>query len=333
MYKIDELIKRIRDTVDSHSLGDIGKYARWIIPVADADRNMGLNEYGCADAANILYTLCEFPSDEYEREKWKRVLQNFQHENDGMFCEPTHSPLHTTAHCTASLELFEAKPLYRFKWLEAELEKKGMDGFLNSLDWSEDSWSSSHLGAGVYASLKLAGGMTSELEERYFEWLWNEADPQTGLWRRGYATDGNAPIYYHMASTFHYLFNHEYARRRLRYPEKLIDTCLDMYYGNMLREDFGKTISFLEVDWVYCMNRAVRQCGYRREDVKSALMRFTDDFIDYLYSIDTERDTAWDDLHNLFGTLCALAELQQALYGYIFTDKPLRLVLDRRPFI
>ena len=31
--------------------------------------------------------------------------------------------------------------------------------------------------------------------------------------------------------------------------------------------------------------------------------------------------------------LCGLAELQAALPGKIITDKPMRLVLDRRPFI
>ena len=35
----------------------------------------------------------------------------------------------------------------------------------------------------------------------------------------------------------------------------------------------------------------------------------------------------------LFGYLCAFAELQQALPGSCVTDRPLKLVLDRRPFI
>ena len=35
----------------------------------------------------------------------------------------------------------------------------------------------------------------------------------------------------------------------------------------------------------------------------------------------------------LFGNLCAFSELQQALPGFVRTDRPLKLVLDRRPFI
>ena len=40
-----------------------------------------------------------------------------------------------------------------------------------------------------------------------------------------------------------------------------------------------------------------------------------------------------NDLHALFGSVCAIAELQRALPGEFPTTKPLRLPLDRRPFI
>ena len=40
-----------------------------------------------------------------------------------------------------------------------------------------------------------------------------------------------------------------------------------------------------------------------------------------------------NDLHALFGAVCALAELQLALPGELRSSVPLRNVLDRRPFI
>jgi hypothetical protein len=52
-----------------------------------------------------------------------------------------------------------------------------------------------------------------------------------------------------------------------------------------------------------------------------------------LTGLDPESDTGLDDLHDLFGSVCAIAELQQALPGEIVTARPWRLVLDRRPFI
>ena len=55
--------------------------------------------------------------------------------------------------------------------------------------------------------------------------------------------------------------------------------------------------------------------------------------IEFLLSLDPRADDALNDLHLLFGTLCAMAELQQALPGFVRTRRPLKLVLDRRPFI
>ena len=46
-----------------------------------------------------------------------------------------------------------------------------------------------------------------------------------------------------------------------------------------------------------------------------------------------EKDETLNDLHMLFGGVCGLAELQQTLRGKLTSDVPLKLVLDRRPFI
>jgi len=40
-----------------------------------------------------------------------------------------------------------------------------------------------------------------------------------------------------------------------------------------------------------------------------------------------------NDLHNLFAAISALAVIQDAFPEFIRTEKPLRLVLDRRPFL
>ena len=53
-----------------------------------------------------------------------------------------------------------------------------------------------------------------------------------------------------------------------------------------------------------------------------------------LLLLDLDHDDArLNDLHMLFGALCCLAELQQALPGRLGTGRPLKLVPDRRPFI
>ena len=60
------------------------------------------------DAANILL-IGSFPQDPQERCSWISIIRGLQDEESGMFREPTHHEIHTTAHCIAALELFDAR--------------------------------------------------------------------------------------------------------------------------------------------------------------------------------------------------------------------------------
>jgi len=113
----------------------------------------------------------------------------------------------------------------------------------------------------------------------------------------------------------------------------MIDTCLDMYWNGKLRNDFGMYVGFLEIDWVYCVTRALRQCNHRFSECVEAVKDFAEKYLDYLMGLEPETDTGMDDLHMLFGAVCCIAELQHFLPGSVITEKPLKLVLDRRPFI
>ena len=345
MEKIDisRFVRDLKKVVESHYLGN-GEYARWIWQSESRPRRLGVNEYGCADAANILYTIDEFVCSDEDRKLRIAALQALQNPETGMYTEETHHTIHTTAHCAAALELFNVRPKYPIKGLHPYLEKEKLYELMESLDWYVNPWSQSHLGAGVYAALTNSGEATVEFCKNYFAWFRENADPVTGFWKPGYSdvsawfsddhkTKG-APRYYFMAGGFHYLFNHEHAHQPMPYPEKVIDTCLEMYERDAFNGRFARSIGFLEVDWLYCLNRAWRQRPTHRSDECLAAMEdFAVKFTDYLLSLDTETHEGVNDLHALFGTVCCLAELQVALPGKIITDKPLRLVLARRPFI
>lgn len=340
MY-IQELINQIKRTIDSHKLKNEGEYCRYLWQNDTGDRKMGLNEYGCADAVNILYTINDFLTDGKSREAHIEVLRSMQDKESGLFREETHHFIHTTAHCTAALELLDARPKYPLNALKKYTDPNELTKFLDELDWENQPWPQAHRGAGIYASLKLTDMVDRKWENTYFKWLWDNEDPDFGFWKKGVIGKDKDQLFAAMGGGFHYLFNIEYAKRPLRYPEKIIDTCLELYKNGKIgdkvcgydNDKFGRYIGFLEVDWAYSINRSLRQSGYRRSDCIDALSKFTDEYIEWLYSIDYLTHDGFNDLHMLFGTCCALAELQTALPGKLETDKPLRLVLDRRPFI
>ena len=75
---IDRLIGKIYKTVENHRLSE-GVYARWMWQNEQGTRKLGINEYGCADAANILYTIGAFPRDPEKRIKWVEALRQVTH--------------------------------------------------------------------------------------------------------------------------------------------------------------------------------------------------------------------------------------------------------------
>lgn len=331
MIDLRPWIGRVLTALEAHALGPPGAYRRLRGPGTGAD---GPDPYGCADAANLLYTLGRFPRDPAERAGWVEVLRGLQDPDTGLYREDTHHPVHTTAHCLAALELFDARPLHPLHAL-ASLEGEGaLEAFLDALEWRDDPWLASHRGAGAYAARVLAGEATSAFEDRYFAWLERECDPHTGLWRRGcveppYRWGTNR--FPHLAGTFHYLFNVEHARRPLPHAAALVDTCLDLHRTG--EWPLGRSVGFAEVDWVYCLSRALARSHHRSAEARSALRAFGEDYVATLDALDLDADDGARDLHRLFGAVCALAELQRALPGFLRTEAPLRLVLDRRPFI
>jgi len=328
--ELDGLIGKIHSIVNAHCLRE-GQYARYLWQDAKNSRKMGINEYGCADAANILYTIGAFPRETQEREKWIAALQDMQDAESGLYYEGTHHTIHTTAHCIAALELFDARPRYALKGLMQYVDKDALFHFLDGLDWGNNPWGNSHQGAGLFAALTITDSVDMRWKKDYFNWLDIHNDPGTGLGIAG--RPGNAPLSHQLYGWFHYMFNYNAAGFPIPNPERLIDSCISMYTENKLAANFGKEVGFMEIDWVFAMNRASRQTEYRFREIKSLLWDFAEKFIPWLDSLDPETDEGMNDLHMLFGAVCALSELQLALPGKLETRIPLKNVLDRRPFI
>ncbi|MBQ8953712.1 MAG: hypothetical protein IJ048_06315 [Clostridia bacterium] len=327
---IDAVVQKVSRTVQTHRLSE-GAYSRYLWQDEKNSRKMGVNEYGCADAANILYTIGQFEGDPDKRACWVKTMQAMQNPETGLFYEGTHHTIHTTAHVVAALELFDAQPLYPLTALFPYRDRDALYDFLENLNWAGKPWPQSHQGAGLFAALTITRSVDAQWQRWYFDWLRERCDPVTGI---SYGQRlGQDTLAHHLYGWFHYMFNHEYARRPMPYPDKMIDSCIDMYDQAVLDPLFGRRCGFCEIDWVFCLNRATRQTPHRFFEAKDRLRDFSKTFVTYLTEVDEHTTDDFNDLHSLFGAMCALAELQQALPGELESTVPLKLVLDRRPFI
>lgn len=313
-----------------------GECSRYIGPLA-AQRPDGSKPraYGSVAAACILYSTGHFPRAAAEREAFVRYLAGGQSAETGLFADASHSAVHATAYVLSALELFDAGPRFPLTELLPLLAPGGIEKLLDGLDWHKP-WAASHAGAGAFAALHLAGHASVALHDRYFGWLAREQDPATGLWRAGalQATAGGpgAPRFDAVAAAFHYLFNHDALRRPIPRPQAIVDTALEVRRQN-LHPSLGRGPGFAELDWLYCLTRCVRQSGHRHAEAMGELRSFALTYARNLIGLVNSSPTPFQDLHALNGTMGALAELQQTLPGLLRTERPLKLTLDRRPFI
>ena len=341
MFDIRDIVREARKVVSSHAGTIPGEYHRILKLGREKNIRTGVTAYGCADAACILYTLDELPPGTADREAWIQAIRSFQNPITGLFEDGSHHEIHTTAFALAALNLFDARAEHPLKALHPLKEREKMEAFLDALQWREEPWLDSHQGAGIYSALVLNREVSRSWEDGYFAWLWENEDPETGFWRKSMVPspsdpESDVPLFHYLGGSFHYLFNIVYARRKQRYPERAADTCLEIWergHQPLYGEPFCQGVSYAEIDWVFYLNRSVRQSGYRFEESRKAIEAAAEKYIDYLKQIDYNSDPAFNDLHKLFGMICALSEFQLALPGRFITERPLRQVLDRRPYI
>jgi hypothetical protein len=332
MVNVNFFIDKVKISLEAHQTVGNGRYRRRLSDPKIADL------YGTADAAIILYTLGELPTYGKEQQAWVEALQSFQDKTSGLFPGAGHHAIHGTAFAISTLELLDAKPLHPITELHHLKQREELISFMDSLNWQNQPWSESQKGAGIYASLVLSDSVNAEWEDWYFNWLWEQADPVTGLWRKGMIVEETtgvrgAPLFHHLAGSFHYLFNLDYRKKTIRYPEKLVDTCLALYEDNQLPFS-SENFSFYELDWLYSFLSVMNQTEHRETECKAMVKTISQQFLQFIARMgELPDEEIYEDLHTLCGTVCALAIVQSVLPEEIECDRQLRKVLDRRPFI
>jgi hypothetical protein len=325
---------------------DLRDFVRWIVDDFEPSirlpggagrypRQPGQNSpalYGVADMACVLYTIGALDPSTAERAQWADAFELFQNPQTGWFREKdpvTLSPQHNTAFALAAMQLLDLKPQYPVK-MDAEYARPR--AYLDSLDWRNGVYRDSHKGAGVGSIYALVPALRSPgWFSEYFSACDDLFQANNGLMGQRKPAGGDVD---QVGGTFHYSFLYRYFNRSMPYPEHRIDSILglqqpDGYWtaGNHL---------WMTLDAIYLMTRTLRYNPHRMDDVRSSVRRAIAALERDVFSPEGRKKTVSENagVHSLTAAINIAAEAQQFFGAQeVITDWPLKLVLDRRPFI
>jgi hypothetical protein len=335
----------LRTRADSFQL-DMRGFVQWILSEYEPSIRLGGGAgryprqpgqtspalYGVADMACTLYTVGALHPSVKEREEWAAAFELFQNPSTGWFIEKdprTLSQQHNTAFALGAMQLFDLSPRYP---LNMGSEYSDISAYLNSLNWKTGVYTDSHKGAGIGSIYTLVPTLHSTAWfSKYFETCDELFDPNNGMMGRDKSAGGDMD---QIGGTFHYSFLYQFFNRQMLYPEKRIDAVLRLQQPN----GYWSTSNhlWLTLDAIYLMTRTLRYCPHRYEDVRACVQRTLRALQQDVYSPEGRKTvfSKMDGVHSLTAAISIAAEAQNFLgIKEVITDWPLKLVLDRRPFI
>ncbi len=285
--------------------------------------------YGVADLASIFYTLNRLDPNEETRAEWAKAFGQFQRPGDGLLVERvrSHDPLHNTAYALASMELLDLKPSRPVR-LASEADPAA---FLESIDWRSDVYLGSHRGAGAASIHYLLHGPDPKWFAAYFSKTDSLFDPRFGMMGRNKPAPGDFDA---VGGTFHYGFLYETFHRAMPYADARVDAVIG------LRQPDGywhpQNHLWLTLDAVYLLTRTLRYTTHRFDEVRRIVADTMRLLARDVFSVEGQSRSFSGALptHSVMAAISIAAEAQRFLGSeIILTERPLRLVLDRRPFI
>lgn len=290
--------------------------------------------YGASDLACVLWSIRRLRPTDAGRRAWAEVFAGFADPLTGRYVEkgkPSHVDEHVTAYAIAAMELLDLE-VQTLRWADSFRSPRNATAFLDALDWRNHVYLESHRGAGAAAIVANVPSLrTPSWFAAFFAAIEAHLDPASGMFGDGKPPTGDLD---QIGGTFHYAFLYEWANRPLPHPEARIDAVLALQREDGLWDPANPF--WLTLDGVYLLTRAVRRSGHRRAEVDAAVRRSLDAVA--LLALDEEARPvtfgASMGSHTLVAVVSLLAEAQQHLGAdEVVSDLPLRLVLDRRPFI
>lgn len=299
--------------------------------------------YGTADAACILYTLDPLGTNQPAAKEWLDELSRYQHAASGYFVANTASlaVAHNTGFAVAAMKLFDrelangVRPAHKLEF--ASLIEKTTDAqlFVDSLDWRSNCYEAGEIVTGLASTFV---NVANVVPPSWLTWLFEHCeqtklDPRNGMMGVDKPAAGDLD---QIGGTFHFDFLWASKGRTLPRSSERAGALLKLQLANGLWDEHNPW--WLTFDAVYMLGRALPELS---SDLKKKVTDAVERAVDVLAKRaldDTARKgdfvTAWMGTHMLTGAVSFFACAQKLLgQQAVVTEKPLRLVLDRRPYI
>jgi hypothetical protein len=218
-----------------------------------------------------------------QRREWINLINSYQDRKDGHYEDTLgHSKLHGNGMVIGALGVLGGQMRYPVKLYEPfdTVEEIG-DWLDKEVDWSH-LWGGSHLFWGGLHCFSFSKACTPEWRDAVIEWLSKNVDPQTGWWRKGVK---HASPYEPLGGMVHIIPIYEHHGYRFPYPKKTIDSILELQAekGHWLAVSGQRNyMTYMELDALYALRFMQQQApGYRTEDIKAAVRKYSDLVRDY----------------------------------------------------
>ncbi|TKI04121.1 hypothetical protein [Martelella alba] len=219
--------------------------------------------YAYADAINLQY-MFPFANILPDINASLDYLAHLQDTNSQLYYEGSHHILHTTASAVACLARWHQRPTYDCSYIIREFD---ITKSLNSIRWDIEPWRDSN----IPSALRLLVNVYFEQHEKeffankFYNWLYENACPKTGLWRKGHISDSpNRGIFPSIASGFHFLIHYQFDKVKFPHNRQLRQTCFN-YYNNQYIKLF-ESLGYIDIDFLYCLLRSWSQSHQELED-------------------------------------------------------------------
>jgi hypothetical protein len=299
--------------------------------------------YGAADVACILYSLDRLDPSPDSAAEWLEVLSGFQDPVSGFFVDRSGSlsTAHNTGFAVGAMNLLHRElsngelPKSPLRFARLVREPADAERFAGSLDWRNDCYEAGENLIGHASSFfNVSGAMPAG----WFEWLvdyvertkMDEANGMVGIDKPpGGDTD-------QIGGTLHFDFFWAALGRQLPFASARTEALLGLQLPSGLWDPNNPW--WLTFDAVYMLRRTLPDLSAdRAESVRAAVARAASALTARSSDPELRRSDfvdPWIGAHMVTGAVSFFAYAQQVLgESRVITDRPLRSVLDRRPYI